>query len=185
MKTKIETLDKHINENREINEDIKKIQTELTTIRKSTRANISASKKTFELFVEKKMNEVNSKVESNTLFIDTSVADLRTRIKNLTTNINTADENIKTKKTNIDDEYASFNRYINEIKNTYLETLNTARNDFDKFIDSKKLEVSDIFSKFTDIRNDINKRIETMSSFVTEYHKKMSAAIAGNAFSLM
>tara|TARA_B100001123_G_scaffold448488_1_gene609851 strand:- start:412 stop:1629 length:1218 start_codon:yes stop_codon:yes gene_type:complete len=102
MKTKIETLNKYINENREINEDIKKIQTELTTIRKSARANISASKKTFELFVERKMNEVN-----------------------------------------------------------------------------------DIFSKFTDIRNDINKRIETMSSFVTDYHKKMSAAMAGNAFSLM
>jgi hypothetical protein len=178
---KMDVLDREIKANQEINKDITKIQSELCSIRKSIRNNISAAEKAFSKLIEKRTEEVDSNVLNENSYVKTESNILKQKFILLNSKIVKINEFYDDKKNKIIESEKSTQEFIDSTKIKIGENMDSLKT----YIESKKTSVDDVFSKFTDIKDKMNERINTMSDYVTDFHKKMSAAMAGNAISLL
>ena len=161
----------NIVENESKFESVKDIQNDLTKMRKSIRANISASNKSFEKFIERNENEI--KTSKNELFnkmntLSLYIQEMKKKMEHSFTLIETELLNNKNRMETLFDNHKHKMDSIMQIFYTESETKKT-----------------DLFDRFTSIKNDVNNRIKEMTNVVREYNTKMSAAMLGNAFSLL
>tara|TARA_R110002074_G_scaffold401768_1_gene601481 strand:- start:506 stop:1864 length:1359 start_codon:yes stop_codon:yes gene_type:complete len=178
---KMDVLDQEIKANQEINKDITKIQSELCSIRKSIRNNISAAEKAFSKLIEKRTEEVDSNVLNENSYVKTESNILKQKFILLNSKIVKINEFYDDKKNKIIESEKSTQEFIDSTKIKIGENMDSLKT----YIESKKTSVDEVFSKFTDIKDKMNERIKTMSDYVTDFHQKMSAAMAGNAISLL
>lgn len=171
---KLQSLLKNIYDNQKVFDDIKSIQNTLSDIRKSIRKNITSANRNFEQFI---------KINEN--YIKSSKDDLLAEINNLKDYVNT----LQSDTLRIKEEIIKYKNEFNDKKNNYYKKIRDTYNLFSNRIDETTVEVSkkkdEVFLSFESIKNDVNGRIKEMTNFVKEYHTKMAAAMAGNAFSLL
>lgn len=178
---KMDVLDEEIKANQDINEDVKKIQSELFSIRKSARQRVSAAEKYFNTFIEKKTTEVNCNITKLNVYIKKEHDFLKEEFNSMNLSIRKINESLNDKKKKIIETEKSIQEFIDSTKTKIEKNLDS----FKTYIESKKISVDEVFSKFTYIRDTMNERIKTMSDYVTEFHQKMMAAMDGNAISLL
>ena len=178
---KMDALDQEIKANQEINEDIQKIQSELSSIRKSARKSISAAEKTFDTFIGNKTAEIDCNTTILNAYIRTENDRLKEKFNSLNSKIAKIDDLFDDKKNKAIESEKSTQEFIDATKIKIGENLDSLKT----YIESKKTSVDEVFSKFTNVKDKMNERIKTMSDYVTEFHQKMSIAMAGNAISLL
>ena len=178
---KINALDQEIKANQEINEDVKKIQSELFSIRKSARQSVSAAEKYFNTVIEKKTAEVNCNTIKLNVYVKTEIDILKEGFNSVNFNIRKLNDNLNDKNNKVIESEKSTQEFIDSTKTKIEKNLDS----FKTYIESKKTSVDEVFSKFTDVKDKMNERIKNMSDYVTDFHQKMSAAMAGNAISLL
>ena len=178
---KMDALDQEIKANQEINEDIQKIQSELSSIRKSARKSISAAEKTFDTFIGNKTTEIDCNTTILNAYIRTENDRLKEKFNSLNSKIAKIYDLFDDKKNKAIESEKSTQEFIDATKIKIGENLDSLKT----YIESKKTSVDEVFSKFTDVKDKMNERIKTMSDYVTEFHQKMSIAMAGNAISLL
>lgn len=171
LNDKVINLVSNIVENESKFESVKDIQNDLTKMRKSIRANISASNKSFEKFIERNENEI--KTSKNDLFnkmntLSLYIQEMKKKMEHSFTLIETQLLNNKNRMETLFDNHKD---KMNSIMQTFYTESETKKND--------------LFDRFTVIKNDVNNRIKEMTNVVREYNTKMSAAMLGNAFSLL
>lgn len=178
---KMDVLDQEIKANQEINEDVKKIQSELSSIRKSARQSISVAEKNFNAVIEKKTAEVNCNITNLNVYIKEHHIKFKEEFNSMNLSIRKINDSLNDKKKRVIESEKSIQEFIDSTETKIEKNLDS----FKTYIESKKASVDEVFSKFRYIRDTMNERIKTMSDYVTEFHQKMMAAMDGNAISLL
>ena len=192
-KSKIEDLNKNtisVNEllvkNQILNTNLENIRKELNELRQKTRTGINTSEKNFSQNYINKMEEIQNKSElfdkiySEKLNTMQNMFSEETLKRNYSALFNKGFKNIADIKISYDNH---FKKQVDDYKlqmNSLQEQIDLLKDE----LSNKKSHIDKVFKEYEKIKDDIKKRVNSMTGFVGDFFSKMSAAANGLAITI-